>query len=257
MLWACPSRQSAVAKPAAPQQQRARMAGATALAGQQQTPCAACGAPPGNLKRCSICKAVYYCNIECQRNDIARHRREDGCGSTSSRPPSAGSCVGAAITATTAAGRGACAAQTLASGGGGLSSSAAASTGSRTSASAAPAKPTTGPLCLRCRKPAGEETSRFVAQIVQRSIYANDCTHGPYCASCAARMQRQTLSFCLGCSALVNRMEAEVSVDSKPAPPATADATSSEAKRSAVDVVESNSTVASEVQDSKSFDRLD
>mmetsp|Transcript_2525 Transcript_2525/g.5931 ORF Transcript_2525/g.5931 Transcript_2525/m.5931 type:complete len:174 (+) Transcript_2525:95-616(+) len=127
-----------------------------------------------DLKRCSTCKAVYYCSVACQRSDISRHRREDGCGSYRSTPTSS-----SALSARTDA----------------LNAAPAAATVSK--------KVLTGPPCLRCRSPAGPEEEHVYASIVQRSIFAAECAHGPCCSRCAERMQRQTLPFCPGCGALV------------------------------------------------------
>lgn len=41
--------------------------------------CAFCGSAPTDLKRCSACKRVYYCNTECQRKDYQRHQHQDHC----------------------------------------------------------------------------------------------------------------------------------------------------------------------------------
>eukprot|EP00927_Polykrikos_kofoidii_P047747 TRINITY_DN4201_c0_g1_i1.p1 TRINITY_DN4201_c0_g1~~TRINITY_DN4201_c0_g1_i1.p1 ORF type:complete len:238 (+),score=20.75 TRINITY_DN4201_c0_g1_i1:107-715(+) len=133
--------------------------------------CRHCGSK-GNVKRCSVCKHVYYCNLVCQKADIRRHREEDRCGSTS------------AISAPCEA------------------------TYSRNTVVAATAA-SSGPRCRRCQKSAGEVGQRYFAEIVCRSIFPSDCDHGPFCSSCAARLERQTLCFCPGCRALVRRLEAD------------------------------------------------
>mmetsp|Transcript_34640 Transcript_34640/g.80882 ORF Transcript_34640/g.80882 Transcript_34640/m.80882 type:complete len:281 (-) Transcript_34640:33-875(-) len=43
--------------------------------------CAACGSI-GKLKRC--CQDVFYCDASCQKRDVIRHRREEGCQQKSS-----------------------------------------------------------------------------------------------------------------------------------------------------------------------------
>eukprot|EP00434_Breviolum_minutum_P015301 symbB.v1.2.013485.t1/scaffold957.1/size148979/3 len=50
-----------------------------AMAGESIAKCAACGTSQ-QVKRCSVCKQVYYCGVGCQKKDICRHRQEDGCG---------------------------------------------------------------------------------------------------------------------------------------------------------------------------------
>ncbi|CAK0904798.1 unnamed protein product, partial [Prorocentrum cordatum] len=68
----------------------------------------------------------------------------------------------------------------------------------------------TGPPCMRCCRPSGEDAERLFVVVSQRSIFTPDCPHGPYCGSCVAKMQRLTLPLCLGCNALVQRFEAEL-----------------------------------------------
>ncbi|CAE8602962.1 unnamed protein product [Polarella glacialis] len=145
---------------------------ASATSSQQQ--CSVCGAS-GSVKRCSVCKEVYYCGVACQKADLTRHRQQDGCGK---RTPS--------------------------------SSSTPARTEDQPAAAAAPktAAATSGPPCQRCRAPAGEEAEQVFANIAQRSIFGSpDCQHGPFCARCVERMQRLTLAFCPGCGALIGNLK--------------------------------------------------
>mmetsp|Transcript_102739 Transcript_102739/g.204009 ORF Transcript_102739/g.204009 Transcript_102739/m.204009 type:complete len:211 (+) Transcript_102739:52-684(+) len=140
--------------------------------------CAACFVTSG-LKRCSICRAAFYCSIPCQRQDIARHRREDGCGTS-------------AMVATST--------RAVAEPAKVVPGAMSAATSFRSSTSMAVSR---GPCCLRCTRPclAG---GAFYASIVRRSIYAAEgCKHGPLCGRCAQRLRSQTLPFCPGCRALV------------------------------------------------------
>ncbi|CAK9093940.1 Uncharacterized protein SCF082_LOCUS44176 [Durusdinium trenchii] len=45
------------------------------MASQQ---CAHCG-QSDYLKRCSLCREVFYCGRDCQKRDLRRHRQQDGC----------------------------------------------------------------------------------------------------------------------------------------------------------------------------------
>lgn len=36
--------------------------------------CACCDCGAGNLKRCSRCKCIYYCSVDCQKRDYANHK---------------------------------------------------------------------------------------------------------------------------------------------------------------------------------------
>lgn len=40
----------------------------------QKLRCAACKKIPENLKRCSRCRVVFYCSVECQRGHWAQHK---------------------------------------------------------------------------------------------------------------------------------------------------------------------------------------
>ena len=40
----------------------------------QPTSCVACKIIPQNLKRCSRCRTVFYCSVECQRGHWAQHK---------------------------------------------------------------------------------------------------------------------------------------------------------------------------------------
>eukprot|EP00747_Dinoflagellata_sp_TGD_P182288 gnl/TRDRNA2_/TRDRNA2_36482_c0_seq1.p1 gnl/TRDRNA2_/TRDRNA2_36482_c0~~gnl/TRDRNA2_/TRDRNA2_36482_c0_seq1.p1 ORF type:complete len:221 (+),score=31.19 gnl/TRDRNA2_/TRDRNA2_36482_c0_seq1:51-665(+) len=158
----------------------------------------------GNLKRCTACKEAHYCSVACQRADISRHREEDGCGrkptaaaesSAPGRPPPA----------------------LVRSGSSAFQQPSAAKTAAPSPAAAqsrAAASRRGGPACQRCQNGVGEASSEhFYAAIVARSIYAKDgeCMHGPYCSGCADKMQRQVLSFCMGCNALINTIQARQS----------------------------------------------
>lgn len=47
----------------------------TSSSGYQGKKCANCGCINLPLKRCSACKEVYYCSVECQRADWALHKK--------------------------------------------------------------------------------------------------------------------------------------------------------------------------------------
>lgn len=134
--------------------------------------CAIEGNPSKPLLRCSRCKAAFYCSQDCQKADLRRHRRDDDCGTKPVAAP--------------------------------LPTEASARTHETVAAPPVPGvrcdAQVDGPRCLRCRGAAGE----VYASVVRNSIFAEDCAHGPYCARCADRMQRHTLPFCHGCSALVD-----------------------------------------------------
>ena len=153
------------------------------MAGEDLQSCITCGATE-KVKRCTRCKKVYYCGTDCQRQDLTRHRKEDGCGpgqvngsqashqslfctpAVSERPREAGEAL---------------------------------------KAPKAPGYPkiASGPKCLRCGRP-GED---IYAEIAARSIFGPaDCKHGPYCRPCAEALQRLTLSFCSGCNALLRQI---------------------------------------------------
>jgi hypothetical protein len=40
----------------------------------QENACANCGTKEGKLWKCSICKAVYYCSVDCQKQDWDNHK---------------------------------------------------------------------------------------------------------------------------------------------------------------------------------------
>eukprot|EP00929_Paragymnodinium_shiwhaense_P085250 TRINITY_DN45678_c0_g1_i1.p1 TRINITY_DN45678_c0_g1~~TRINITY_DN45678_c0_g1_i1.p1 ORF type:complete len:260 (-),score=59.56 TRINITY_DN45678_c0_g1_i1:92-871(-) len=200
-------------------------AGAASASGAVK--CAHCGATDG-LKRCSVCKAVHYCNVTCQKADLKRHRAADGCGSSSSSASAAGTSSTLKKSAAAALGQ-----TVYASGGanGGLPATPAASPVPAFRAAAAgigsaavPAAqapsvassassstqrrrvepPASGPACLRCG--GGLDTS-YSAVVACRSIFdAEQCPHKPFCSHCAARLERQTLGFC-PCGALIVRVE--------------------------------------------------
>ena len=157
-------------------------------AGEELQSCSTCGSTE-KLLRCTSCKKVYYCGVKCQKQDLTRHRQEDGCG------------------------RGVC-------NGSKPSPANAPKYAERPHDTSYP--PTklapSGPKCLRCAGP-GEDV---YADIVARSIFGSpDCKHGPYCLPCAEALQRLTLSFCSGCNALVQSLvyptaPAEERVESQP-----------------------------------------
>jgi len=148
--------------------------------------CAIEGTASKPLLRCSRCKAVYYCSQDCQKADIRRHRRDDDCGGK------------AAVSATQAF-----AAPPA-------SEAALRAANSATSSKAAERQrdvQVEGPPCLRCRAPAGKAADQIYVSVAQKSIFQQECEHGPYCSKCAGRMQMHTLPFCHGCSALVDYFE--------------------------------------------------
>ncbi|CAK9106735.1 unnamed protein product [Durusdinium trenchii] len=138
--------------------------------------CAACGASD-QVKRCSVCKQVYYCGRDCQKKDIGRHRQEDGCGSGCSK-------------------RAVCPEVSIPF----------AVPEPATSPKAA-TKVGAGPPCQRCGHVAAGEV---YAEIAARSIFGSpDCKHGPYCQSCAKKLCNLTLAFCSGCNALIQKIAPE------------------------------------------------
>eukprot|EP00930_Biecheleria_cincta_P099839 TRINITY_DN91451_c0_g1_i1.p1 TRINITY_DN91451_c0_g1~~TRINITY_DN91451_c0_g1_i1.p1 ORF type:complete len:194 (+),score=13.81 TRINITY_DN91451_c0_g1_i1:29-583(+) len=161
--------------------------------------CSVCGSG-GTLKRCSICKEVVYCSIDCQKQDFPRHRREDGCvkrpAQTTPSAPAANR-------------KGDC----------GQSSLGSTNTERASRRIAHPF--VSGPPCLRCRKPSGEADDQVFADIAQRSIFGNpSCRHGPYCGICGDRIRRTTLAFCCGCNALIGSIKEKVSFSAAECPPA-------------------------------------
>mmetsp|Transcript_11137 Transcript_11137/g.30770 ORF Transcript_11137/g.30770 Transcript_11137/m.30770 type:complete len:159 (-) Transcript_11137:84-560(-) len=133
--------------------------------------CATCGTLD-NLKRCSVCKRVLYCSVQCQKADLQRHRQVCGQSSHSQVP----------------------------------APHVRERSGARPAEAEARSPAPTGPQCMRCRHPFNGE--RHFAEVACRSIYENDCTHGPYCGPCVKRMRTFTLPFCLGCSALIQNLDA-------------------------------------------------
>ena len=141
--------------------------------------CSACGTTE-KLKRCTSCKKVYYCGTKCQKQDLSRHRQEDGCG-----PALANGCKPCHQSTTS------------------TTDSEKQQPRDAPYPPKASAANSSGPKCLRCGR-LGED---IYADIVARSIFGSpDCKHGPYCTPCAQALQRLTLGFCSGCNALVRTM---------------------------------------------------
>lgn len=59
---------------------------------------------------------------------------------------------------------------------------------------------------MRCRKAVLADGEGFFGEVVCKSIFVKDCTHGPLCGRCAGVLQGLTLPFCPSCGALFTQI---------------------------------------------------